>query len=278
MARRGPQELPTYFVAEVFRGLRYPFEGLAFIRRHRLWGMAVVPIIVNVVLFIILLTVTIWIAVPWLDRLEAWMTPNATSSELFRGIMSVVSWIIWVAAVLLVIIVDSILLLLLGQAVASPFLDLLSEKVEVIVLGTEPEPTTVARTIRSVVVACADVIWSLTFWLLVNLPILLINFVPVIGTAVAAILSFCFTALLLTQEFAGLTMARQLVSYPGRFRVVWRNRWLSLGFGSTAMLMVMVPVINLVLLPLAAVGGTLLYCDLKAAGRVDVMMPEPSEM
>ncbi|MEO0593615.1 MAG: hypothetical protein AAFZ38_08550, partial [Myxococcota bacterium] len=49
-----------------------------------------------------------------------------------------------------------------------------------------------------------------------------------------------------------------------------RNRWLSLGFGSSSMLLLFVPGLNLILLPLAAVGGTLAFCDLYRAERLDL--------
>jgi uncharacterized protein involved in cysteine biosynthesis len=42
------------------------------------------------------------------------------------------------------------------------------------------------------------------------------------------------------------------------------------------MLLLAVPVLNLLLLPIAAAGGTLLYCDLKAAGRINIpLQPTP---
>ena len=77
------------------------------------------------------------------------------------------------------------------------------------------------------------------------------------------------------QEFVGLPLARQLVGYRRRWGVVWDNRWLAAGFGSAVAVLFIVPGLNLVLLPLAAVGGTLLYCDLKTAGRLSVSLPEP---
>ena len=40
------------------------------------------------------------------------------------------------------------------------------------------------------------------------------------------------------------------------------------------MVLMLVPLLNLVLLPLAAVGGTLLYCDLRAANRLGVALPQ----
>lgn len=275
MARQGPKELPANLVAQAFRGLAYPIEGLRFIRQHRLWGMAMVPTIVNIALFILLLVATIWLAVPQLERLDLWLAPGEDSGGFARGVMSALSWIVWIVAILVVVILDAILLFLLGQAVAGPFLDLLSEKVESLVLGGEPPAVSWTRSLRSIVVGLSDIVWTVIFFALVNVPLALIG-LTAIGSIPAAIASFGFTALLLSQEFVGLSLTRQLVSYPARFKVVWGNRWLSLGFGTTSMLLLAVPILNLLLLPIAAAGGTLLYCDLKAAGRINIpLQPTP---
>ena len=81
-------------------------------------------------------------------------------------------------------------------------------------------------------------------------------------------ISFGFSALLLAHEFMGLPLTRQLVSYRERWSHVWRHKWLAVGMGTSTMLLLAIPGINLVLLPLASVGGTLMYCDLREAGRV----------
>jgi CysZ protein len=270
--------LAATFVTKTLRGLYYPIEGLGFIRQHRLWGMAAIPTIVNILLFVIVVAVTLWLVVPWLTGLESTLQPASSEgiwASLLGVLAKVLTVVLWILVPLAILIIGAGIIVLVGQAVASPFLDLLSEKVETIVLGTEPAPATVARTVRSIVVACADVVWTLVFFLAVNIPLLLINFIPVLGAVLNAALSFGFAALLLSQEFVGLSLARQLVSYPARWRVVWANRWEGLGFGCTTMLLLLVPGLNLILLPLASVGGTLLYCDLKAANRVDAQNPQP---
>ncbi len=264
--------LPTNFIARFFRGLSYPFAALRFIRQHGLWGLAVVPAVVNIVLFVAVVAVLIWLVGPWLSGLAASLAPSAATGfwaavgGFFAKFLAVLLWILVPVAV---VAVSAIVIVLIGQAVASPFLDALSEKVEALVLKTPETKVEVGRVLRSVSVAIADIIWTVLFWVAVNLPLLLINLVPIIGSAANAVLSFCFTALLLAQEFVGLSLTRQFVSYPGRWRVIWANRGICLGFGSATMLLLVVPGLNLILLPLATVGGTLLYCDLQAGGRVD---------
>jgi CysZ protein len=269
--RQGPQPLAQSAVGRLFQGIGYPFVALPFLRQHRLWPLAVVPIIVNIVLFVVVLALLVWLVAPWLASAGAALTPAATTgvwaaiAGFFAKLLTVLLWVIVPVAIL---VVGAFFIVMVGQAVASPFLDVLSEKVESIVLGRAPPAGGVGRALRSVLVAIADIVWTVIFWLAVNVPLLLINLIPLLGSAANAVLSLCFTALLLSQEFVGLSLARRLVSYPNRWRVIWANRAVALGFGVSTMLLLIVPGLNLVLLPLAAVGGTLLYCDLEAAGRV----------
>ncbi len=268
-----PRPLPDNFLAQAFVGLAYPLWGLGFIRRHRLWPLTFAAIGINVVLLGVLVGLSVWLAMPYLAHMQAAMTGIAESSAFLQEALSVVGWIIWVLALALLLAANGLVLMLVGQAVASPFLDMISERVEAIVLGEKVTPFNLKRLFAAVMMALADLVWGLVFLAVVNLPIFLVGLVPVVGTVPAAVASFCFSALLLAQEFVGLPLTRQLWGYRARWRVVWRNKWLAVGFGSSCMGLLLVPGLNLVLLPLAAVGGTLLFCDLEAAGRVKTGSP-----
>jgi CysZ protein len=275
-ARNGPRELPTGLVAQVFRGFNYPLEGLATMRQHRLWRLAAVPIAVNIVLFVLLVGLTLYVLVPWIQEAEAALTPATTTgiwATVVAGLAKVAVWAMWILAPVAVLVINAFLLVFVGQAVASPFLDLLSERVEVLTLGIAPAPTTASRVARSISIGIADVIWGVLLIVAVNLPLLLLNLVPVVGSAISAVLGFGFNALLLAVVFTGLPLTRYFISYPGRWHAVWHNKWLALGLGAGIMILMIVPLVNLVLLPLAAVGGTLCYCDLRAQSRLDVALP-----
>jgi CysZ protein len=264
--RNEPRPLPQNSIAQVFRGLAYPIEALGFIRHHRLWGMIAASVAVNVALLLGLCAATFYFVTPWIASLESTLAGWASGGAVMAALVAVASWIVWIAAGAFILVLNGVVLMMVGQAVASPFLDALSEQVEGLVLGSAPEPFTVRRTIESILMAIADLVWGVVYLVVAHIPILLLNLVPVFGTAVSAFLSFSFTALLLSHEFVGLSMSRKLVSYRGRWRAVGRNKGLCLGFGGAVMVLRLVPLLNLLRLPLAAVGGTLLYCDLEASG------------
>ena len=264
----GTSPIPDHFIGQFIKGMMYPIQALGFLKRHRLWGMATASILINILLLVALIGGALYYLVPYLDVVTASMVAWAGDSAFWGYLIGALSWVLWIVAFPAIIVANFLVLVLVGQAVASPFLDTLSEQVENRVLGTIPAPFGVGRGIKTVIVALGDLFWGVLFLVMVNAPLLVLGFVPVLGTGLAAVISFGFSALLLAHEFMGLPLTRQLVSYRQRWSHVWRHKWLALGMGASTMLLLAIPGINLVLLPLAAVGGTLMYCDLRAAGRV----------
>ena len=258
-------QLPRNFVLAFLKGAMYPFSALFFMRKNQLWVWAVVPMIINVIIFVGVIILGIQIVGPWVQNLEVYFSQLNLANSWLMSLMAFLGWLIWIGMAILIILMSGVIILLLGQAVAAPFLDILSEKVESIVLGAEPPPFSPIRTLRSLWVALVDLVSGLTLLVVVNVPIFLLGLTG-LGSLPAAMLSYCFTSLLFAHEFLGLALARMNVSYFQRWHAVMATPWLNLGFGSTAFLFLLVPGLNIVLLPLLAVSGTLLYCDLKNSG------------
>ncbi|MEO1171493.1 MAG: EI24 domain-containing protein [Myxococcota bacterium] len=264
--------LPNGSIARLIRGLSYPLEGLRFINQHGLWGMAAVSIGINVVLFLALVAVAWWSVSPyvsWMDQgLSAWA--SGFEMQVIVVFAALMVWVIWILFAVLALGASSIVLLLIGQAAASPFLDMLSERVENIVLGTPEQPFTVSIITRSILLSLSDLFWGLVYLAAFNIPVFLVSLTAV-GAVPASIASFAFSSLLLAVEFIGLPMTRRFVSYRDRWSLIWDSKGLALGFGASSMLLLLVPGLNLILLPLAAVGGTLAFCDLRRSGELQPM-------
>ncbi len=262
------KSLPDNSFSLFLRGLTYPLEGLRFLKEHRLWSLAGAAILVNVVLLVAMIALASVYLVPLIQGWVAAMAAWAAGSTILGWLTGILSFLLWCLVGPVALVLGFLVLMLVGQTVASPFLDSLSEKVESIVLNTDVHPLTASRIIKDVIVACGDLVGGLAFILAVNLPLLLVGWIPGVGAIVASVPSFCFSAWLLSQEFMGLSLARKHVGYGNRWRAVWSNKAITLGFGATTTALLFVPGLNLVLLPMAAVGGTLMYCDLKVLGRM----------
>lgn len=259
------KQLPTGKVGQLFRGLAYPFRGLSFISRHNLWGPCLWPIVINVLLFAALITLTVLYADDLRDLIWAKPMGEAWYDSLLRGLWHALH----VLLLLLMLLVDVLAFALLGTVIAGPFLDVLSERTERILGIPMRGNGGVRAAVRSVSFALSDLVLILAFYVAVMLPLLLINIIPLVGSVVYAVLSTGFAMLMLALEFSSMPLNRRLVPFSAKWRTIWANKWLALGFGAAVFGVLFVPVLNMVLIPLAGVGGTLFFAELHAAGRLD---------
>jgi CysZ protein len=256
--------LPGDFLAQFFRGLEYPVRALDFVRRHRLWGLCAWPIAINIALLIVLAVLTVVYA----GDVGSWIWARPEGAGFWHTVKMGLWHALRLILLLILLILDVIVFALLGTVIALPFLDTLSERTERI-LGTSPqERRGAAAQLHSVGFEILDALRIILFYLLVVIPLLLLNLVPVVGSILHAVLSITFAWLLLALDFLSLPMNRRLVPFRAKWRTVWRQKWISLGFGCAVFVLLLVPILNTVLIPLAAVGGTFFYLELAASGRL----------
>jgi uncharacterized protein involved in cysteine biosynthesis len=63
-------------------------------------------------------------------------------------------------------------------------------------------------------------------------------------------------------------MDRRQWGFKAKWTLLKANRALTFGFGAAVALMLMIPLVGLLCAPTAAVGGTLLFCDLEQGGAL----------
>ena len=85
-----------------------------------------------------------------------------------------------------------------------------------------------------------------------------LGFVPVLGQTVVPVLGAVFGAWVVALEMVGLVFQRRGLAVRDRQRSLAANKASTLGFGLPTYLLCLVPVAQLVIIPAAVVGGTLL--------------------
>ncbi|MCA1227462.1 EI24 domain-containing protein [Saccharopolyspora sp. 6M] len=85
-----------------------------------------------------------------------------------------------------------------------------------------------------------------------------LGFVPVLGQTVVPVLGAVFGAWVVALEMVGLVFARRGLTVRDRHRSLAANKASTLGFGLPTYLLCLVPVLQLVIIPAAVGGGTLL--------------------
>lgn len=243
--------IPTGGVARLRAGFGLPIRALQYLAaRPELHRYAVLPLVIAVLAFAVALIAGGAVS-GWLLQL-LWSRPENWLSAL---------WVIarvglWAALTVSV-----------GLAVAftasAPFTDRLSARVEALELG-EPEAgglgRAVAETFRGVTNSLVRSAW-LVLGLVVLFPLVL---VPVVHP----VLSFLWVARWTAVEWLDLPMARNLRPLRDVRAALRAVRPMGFGFGSALTIALGVPFANFLVVPVGAVAGTLLYCDLVRAGVV----------
>lgn len=256
--------LPRHPIAQLIWGASFPWRALGFISAHNLWLWASFAVLVNVVLLGVIAAGLYVYVMPYLAWADGRLAAMAADGETLQMAVRLLVWALWIMVLPLIFVGSTVIVLLFGQLFASPVLDILSEQTECAVMGTAAKAGGIGRFFGALALALADCIWGVVYLGAVYIPLLLLGFVPGVG----ALASLVAGAMVVAQQFMGLVLTRQLVSYRARWACILDNKWAALGFGAMTTLMLAVPGVDLLLLPLATVGGTLLACALWQADRL----------
>ncbi len=233
------------------------------LRHARLRRLAVVPALISTVLLLVLVVLSVRYGGALLDRL--WPAPDQL--EGWRAWLA--SGAHWLAAVL----VTGLLLVLSGAVflggstlVADPFIDLLSQATEQI-LGTVPAdaPFSLAAAARDILLVLRDVAADLLMFGLAQAALLLLHLIPVAGGVLHLVAGWLVNAVFAAMEMASPPLARRGVRGLTRWRTVRAEPATFVGFGAGVVLLLLVPLAQLVTLPVAVVAGTVLVVERERA-------------
>ncbi|KFA93543.1 EI24 domain-containing protein [Archangium violaceum] len=178
----------------------------------------------------------------------------------------------------LVLVLMFLVLLVVGAnvvvpVVLAPLQDPLSELTEAQCGGYTSPPFGLGSFLQGLATSLGHTLARLSLLILGLAVIFPLNLIPVVGSVAWTVLGTLWTTLWLAGEHLAAPMTRH--QYPfAEVRRVMRQRWLlCLGFGAGVYVLLWVPLLNSLFLPVAVVGGTLLYRGLLAVGNVP---PPPS--
>ena len=147
--------------------------------------------------------------------------------------------------------------------ITSPFQDFISAAVEREIHGTAgPEPEGWNGFLRSI---WQSVVQAIVLTLL-TLIFLVIGFVPLLG----AIVFFIWSAFALGYAFVSIPPGRMAQRFSERLAFVRRHRGAVLGLGVVIAITSLLPILNVICLPIFVIAGTLLYLDANHGSAAEV--------
>ncbi len=239
-----------------FRGAGYFMQGFRLIRRPGLRRFVLVPLLINLLLFGGLL----WAAVGWVQALSQYLMGWLPA---WLDWLSVLLWPLFgVLGLVLVFYTFSTV----ANFIASPFNGLLAEAVERQLRG-EVMQSGWKELLRDIVPSLLSELRKLLYFLLRALPLGILFLIPVVNLA-APFLWFLFSAWMLALQYVDYPAANNRLFFAEQRRRLRRRPLVALGFGSTALLFTLIPVINFLVMPVAVAGATALWVNEQGLGQV----------
>ena len=191
-------------------------------------------------------------------------------SDLARGWVGTGGWRTVAGTALSILLYVGILVigaLTLPNLALAPLQDPLSEATETRLGGFTAPPFSMARLIKGTLTSLVHTLSRLALMLLGFAILIPLNWIPVAGSIVYAILSCLWGMWCVTAEYLSGPMARHLLPFGAVLAAMWSRPWLSTGMGAALYVVLWVPVLNCFLVPLAVVAGTLLFRALPAQAK-----------
>lgn len=258
-----------------WRGLGYPLAGLAEVARTpALWKHAALL----VVLAATALGLVGWATVRWGGALieGIWSAPEGEGfwASVLGVLHAVYAFLIWIGLGLL----GYYLWLMATSLVTAPVKDSLSELVEARRTGKPGPKFTLGALVAEIGRTLRVESGKLFLYALVMIPLYVLSFaVPAVGQVLLTVFGWYFTALFLAFDYLDWPMARRGWGFRARYRELAKNnRAVALGFGTACWFLLLVPVLNVLLIPGAVVAGTNLFVDLDAAGAFGAKREQPA--
>ena len=235
--------------APVLSGPQYLKEGLKLMLSPGLRLFVLLPLLINLLVFAGLIS----LAVNEFSALLDALMPSLPTW------LSFLYYLIWPLFVVLVVVLVFFTFTLLANIIAAPFNGFLAEKVEVVVRGEDHfppfswselgamVPRTVGREMR-----------KLAYFLPRAALLLVLTFVPVINL-VAPVLWIVFGIWMMAVQYIDYPADNNKMSWNDMLAWLRQKRWQSMSFGGVTYLALLIPGLNILMMPAAVAGATVFW-------------------
>ncbi len=241
-------------VSNFSRGFFAPFRSIRFLMSHPgLLKYVIIPFLINLVVF----SGSVYLGFDFFNDSVVNMIPQGEA-----WYWALLYYFVWVVAVLITAIIVFFSFTVVGNLVASPFNDLLSERTEQLLTGVKSEEVfSFKGFMRDALLTLATEVKKLSVFVLVMCFLLLFNFIPGIGSIIYSVLAVALTLFFLVVEYMGYVFSRKRMRFGEQRRYIFSRNLKMLGFGTGVLALLAIPFLQFACIPIAVVGGTQLWCE-----------------
>lgn len=242
----------------MFDAIGYFLSALRLAREPGMRRWVILPLTFNILLFGVLY----WLAG---SALGGWIAALGVGIELQGGLAFLNAaidaglWLLQALAWLGLLMLFASTFTIAVQLIAAPFMGLLAEQVDRRVSGTplaeETIPAMILRTFRREIRKTWDWLWRTV---LVAIVVLILWLIPVINLA-APVVWFLWSGWLLGMQYIDYGADTRQVPFLTMKAAAGRRPLLVLAFGCIVLGVTMVPLVNLVVMPVAVIAGVMIW-------------------
>ncbi|WP_249963450.1 sulfate transporter CysZ [Histophilus somni] len=251
-------------LTEIKKAFHYFIMGWDLIRQRGLRRFVVMPILLN----ILLLSGLLWL---FINRFSTWLESMIT---FIPDWLSWLSMILLILAVLMLLSIFYFMFTTLSGFIAAPFNALLAEKVEKMLTGESPTEGSAVDFLKDIPRMLKRELQKLTYSLPRIIALSLLSFIPFIGQSIIPILAFLFTVWMMTIQYCDYPFDNHKVPFQHMKTELGQKHTLTLTFGTLVTLCTFIPLINLLIIPVAVCGATAMWVEqYRYAGKNDINKP-----
>lgn len=235
--------------ARVLSGPEYLKAGLKLILSPGLRLFVLLPLAVNLIVFVGLIAVSLQQFSGWVDMLM----PNLPNW------LSFLQYILWPLFVVLVLLMVFFTFNVVANIIAAPFNGFLAEKVEIVARGEDTFPAFSWSELGAMVPRTfSRELRKLSYFLPRSIGLLILSFIPGLNI-LAAPLWLLFGVWMMAVQYIDYPADNNKMSWPDMLAWLRAKRWQSLGFGGITYLALLIPFVNILMMPAAVAGATLFW-------------------
>lgn len=240
-------------------GVNYYLEGVNLLWRKELRLYILVPLVVNLVIFITLTTTLFHYFNAGMEMMLDWIP----------SFLHFLKWLMWVLVGAVFLLCYGYIFNAITNIVASPFYGLLAQKTEELVTGKKLDdeplgkmiPRVLGREIHKMFYFLSRGIFMFFVLLLIGLVGITAPLVPIIAAAWGA---WCMAI-----QYVDYACDNNQLDFAPMRKRLRANIYSSTGFGGMVMLASMIPLVNIFAMPAAVTGGTAFWIkELKWQGEI----------
>lgn len=236
-----------------FTGASYLFRGFQMLPDPEIRPFVLVPLITNILLFVAAIWLLFSNFTGWIDSLITTFLPDWEWLQFLH-------YILWPMMAFLVIIAVYYGFSVVANIIAAPFNGFLSEKVEKRLRGDVIQDEGWQAILALIPRAIGRELAKLGYYLPRVVFLLVLSFIPVINL-IAPLLWLLFGAWMMAIQYCDYPMDNNKVSFKSMKLMLKADRLTSIGFGGIIQLGMMVPLLNLIVMPAAVVGATIYWVE-----------------